>query len=53
MKAIGYFGVPETPALFEATYLASPRKAGMPEEWFAVRGPLQRARMKLAHSRSK
>ncbi len=32
MKAIGNFGVPETRALFEATYLAGLRKAGMPEE---------------------
>jgi hypothetical protein len=32
MKAHGYFGVPETRALFEDTYLAGLRKAGMPEE---------------------
>jgi tetratricopeptide (TPR) repeat protein len=31
-KAIGYFGVPKTRALFEATYFAGLRKAGMPEE---------------------
>jgi predicted Zn-dependent protease len=32
MKAIGYFGVPETRALYEATYFAGLRKAGMSEE---------------------
>jgi TolB-like protein/class 3 adenylate cyclase len=32
IKAVGYFGVPETRALFEATYLAGLRKAGVPEE---------------------
>jgi hypothetical protein len=32
MTGHGYFGVPETRALFEATYLAGLRKAGMPEE---------------------
>jgi tetratricopeptide (TPR) repeat protein len=32
LKAIGYFGVPKVRALFEATYFAGLRKAGMPEE---------------------
>lgn len=32
MKARGYFGVPKIRALFETTYLAGLRKAGMPEE---------------------
>ena len=32
LKAIGYFGVPKIRALFEATYFAGLRKAGMPEE---------------------
>jgi tetratricopeptide (TPR) repeat protein len=32
MKATGYFGAPRTRALFEATYFAGLRKAGMPEE---------------------
>jgi adenylate cyclase len=32
LKAIGSFGVPKTRALFEATYFAGLRKAGMPEE---------------------
>jgi len=32
MRAHGYFGVPETRALFEDTYLAGLRKAGVPEE---------------------
>jgi hypothetical protein len=32
MKANGYFGVPKTRALFETTYFAGLRKAGMPEE---------------------
>ena len=32
MKAIGYFGVPKIHDLFETTYLAGLRKAGMPEE---------------------
>jgi tetratricopeptide (TPR) repeat protein len=32
LKAIAYFGVPEIRALFEATYFAGLRKAGMPEE---------------------
>jgi len=32
MQATGYFGVPETRALFETTYFAGLRKAGMPEE---------------------
>jgi TolB-like protein/DNA-binding winged helix-turn-helix (wHTH) protein/thioredoxin-like negative regulator of GroEL len=32
LQRIGYFGVPEIRALFEATYFAGLRKAGMPEE---------------------
>ena len=32
LKAIGSFGVPKTRALFEATYFAGLRKAGVPEE---------------------
>jgi hypothetical protein len=32
MKAGGNFGVPEIRALYEATYLAGLRKAGMPEK---------------------
>jgi adenylate cyclase len=32
LKAAGYFGVPKIRALFEATYFAGLRKAGMPEE---------------------
>jgi predicted Zn-dependent protease len=32
LKAVGQFGVPKTRALFEATYFAGLRKAGMPEE---------------------
>jgi len=32
LKATGYFGVPKIRALFEATYLAGLRKAGVPEE---------------------
>jgi adenylate cyclase len=32
MKAVGYFGVPKIRALFEATFFAGLRKAGMPEE---------------------
>jgi hypothetical protein len=32
LKKIGYFGVAEIGALFEATYFAGLRKAGMPEE---------------------
>jgi adenylate cyclase len=32
LKAVGYFGVPKTRALYEATYFAGLRKAGMPEE---------------------
>jgi adenylate cyclase len=32
LKANGYFGVPKTRALFETTYFAGLRKAGMPEE---------------------
>ena len=30
-QSIGYFGVPEIRALFQATYFAGLRKAGMPE----------------------
>jgi adenylate cyclase len=32
MRAMGYLGVPKTHALFEATYFAGLRKAGVPEE---------------------
>jgi TolB-like protein/class 3 adenylate cyclase len=32
LQTLGYFGVPKTRALFEATYFAGLRKAGMPEE---------------------
>ena len=32
LKAAGYFGVPKIRALYEATYFAGLRKAGMPEE---------------------
>jgi adenylate cyclase len=32
LRAVGYFGVPKTRALFEATYFVGLRKAGMPEE---------------------
>jgi len=32
LRAVGYWGVPKVRALFEATYLAGLRKAGMPEE---------------------
>jgi predicted Zn-dependent protease len=32
LKAVGYFGVPKVRALFEITYFAGLRKAGMPEE---------------------
>ena len=32
LKAHGYWGVPKIQAMFEATYLAGLRKAGMPEE---------------------
>jgi TolB-like protein/DNA-binding winged helix-turn-helix (wHTH) protein/Flp pilus assembly protein TadD len=32
LKAVGYFGVPKVRALYEATYFAGLRKAGMPEE---------------------
>jgi tetratricopeptide (TPR) repeat protein len=32
VKAGGYWGVPKTRALYEATYFAGLRKAGMPEE---------------------
>ena len=32
VKAGGYWGVPKTLALYEATYFAGLRKAGMPEE---------------------
>jgi hypothetical protein len=32
LKAVGYFSVPKIRALFEATYFAGLRKAGLPEE---------------------
>jgi hypothetical protein len=32
LKAVRYFGVPKIRALFETTYFAGLRKAGMPEE---------------------
>jgi hypothetical protein len=32
LKASGYFAVPKIRALFETTYFAGLRKAGMPEE---------------------
>ena len=32
LRSIGYFGVQEIRALFEATHFAGLRKAGMPEE---------------------
>jgi hypothetical protein len=32
LQAGGYFGVPKIRALYEATYFAGLRKAGMPEE---------------------
>jgi tetratricopeptide (TPR) repeat protein len=32
LRAVGYFGVPKVRALFETTYFAGLRKAGMPEE---------------------
>jgi len=32
LRAVGYFGMPKTQALYEATYLVGLRKAGMPEE---------------------
>jgi adenylate cyclase len=32
LQAVGYFGVPKIRALFEATYFAGLRKAGVPEE---------------------
>ena len=32
LQAVGYFGVPKTRALFEATYFVGLRKAGVPEE---------------------
>jgi tetratricopeptide (TPR) repeat protein len=32
LRAIGYFGVPSVRALYEATFFAGLRKAGMPEE---------------------
>jgi adenylate cyclase len=32
LNAVGYFGVPKIRALFEATFFAGLRKAGMPEE---------------------
>jgi hypothetical protein len=31
LKAAGYFGVPKVRALFETTYFAGLRRAGMPE----------------------
>jgi hypothetical protein len=32
LKAVANFGAPKTRALFETTYFAGLRKAGMPEE---------------------
>ena len=32
LQAVGYFGVPKTRALFEATYFVGLSRAGMPEE---------------------
>jgi len=32
LRAVGYWGVPKVRAMFESTYLAGLRKAGMPEE---------------------
>ena len=32
LKAVEYFGVPKVRALFETTYFAGLRKAGVPEE---------------------
>ena len=32
LKAAGYFGVPKIRALYEATFFAGLRKAGMPDE---------------------
>jgi hypothetical protein len=32
LRASGYFGVPKIRALYEATYFAGLREAGMPEE---------------------
>jgi len=32
LKAVGYFGVTKIRPLYEATYFARLRKAGMPEE---------------------
>jgi len=32
MKAVGYFGVPTVNDLYEATFFAGLRKAGVPEE---------------------
>jgi hypothetical protein len=32
LQATAYYGVPNTRALYEATYFAGLRKAGMPEE---------------------
>ncbi len=32
LKAVGYFGVPSIRALYEATYFAGLRKAGVPED---------------------
>jgi hypothetical protein len=37
----GYFGVPKIRGLFEATYFAGLRKAGMPEECGARRDPIR------------
>jgi predicted Zn-dependent protease len=31
LRAVGYWGVPKVRGLFEATYIAGLRKAGMPE----------------------
>lgn len=36
----GYFGVPKVRAMFEATFFAGLRKAGMPEESTVVFGPI-------------
>jgi len=32
LKTVAYFGVPKVRTLFEGTYIAGLRKAGMPEE---------------------
>jgi len=32
LRAVGYWGVPKIHTLFEATFVAGLRKAGMPEE---------------------